>query len=93
MKAFKQKVLDVVASIPEGEILSYSEVAIRAGSPGAARAVGSILKKNYDPDIPCHRVVLKNGRPGKYNRGEETKIKRLKEEGVDLKKVKQKKQK
>jgi methylated-DNA-[protein]-cysteine S-methyltransferase len=84
MKAFKQKVLDVVASIPAGEILSYSEVASRAGSPGAARAVGSILKKNYDPDIPCHRVILKSGVAGQYNRGGSEKIRKLKKEGISF---------
>ena len=40
MKSFKERVLEVVRNIPKGEVLTYGEVASRAGSPGAARAVG-----------------------------------------------------
>ncbi len=68
---FAERVLDVVRSIPVGETLSYQEVAKRAGSPRAARAVGMIMKQNYRPDVPCHRVVRADGRPGQYNRGGE----------------------
>lgn len=66
---FKQKVLDVVKKIPKGKTLTYKQVAFRAGSPNAYRAVGSILKQNYDPLIPCHRVVKSDGTLGEYNRG------------------------
>lgn len=55
--AFTSKVLSVVGAIPKGRILSYQMVARKAGKPNAARAVGSIMKRNYDPAIPCHRVV------------------------------------
>ena len=68
-KSFKQRVLEVVRKIPKGETMTYKEVAEAAGSPRAYRAVGSILRKNYDPEIPCHRVVRSDGRPGGYNRG------------------------
>ncbi len=37
--------------------MSYQMVARKAGKPVAARAVGSIMKRNFDPAIPCHRVV------------------------------------
>ena len=60
---------EVVRAIPEGSVLTYAEVARRAGSPGAARAVGSIMSKNYDPRVPCHRVVRSDGALGDYNRG------------------------
>ncbi len=49
--------------------MSYQEVAARAGKPGAARAVGTIMKNNYLPDVPCHRVVRADGKIGEYNRG------------------------
>lgn len=54
---FTTKVLKIVGVIPRGRILSYQMVARQAGRPNAARAVGSIMKRNYDPAIPCHRVV------------------------------------
>jgi methylated-DNA-[protein]-cysteine S-methyltransferase len=79
-KTFKSKVLKVVSRIPLGKTLTYKEVAQKAGHPGAYRAVGNILKMNYDPKIPCHRVILSNGQPGKYNRGEKNKTKLLKKE-------------
>lgn len=70
---FKQKVLDVVYSIPAGTTLSYKEVAQLAGSPRAFRAVGTIMKQNHDPAIPCHRVICSNGSLGGYNGGLEKK--------------------
>lgn len=84
MKSFKQKVLAVVSKIPKGKTLTYKEVAKRAGNPRASRAVGTIMSKNYDPEIPCHRVVRSDGRPGGYNRGAEMKIRILKAEGAKL---------
>jgi len=82
MKTFRDRVLGVVAKIPRGETLTYAEVAEYAGSPKAHRAVGSILKQNYDSSIPCHRVIRSNGAIGKYNRGEERKRILLQEEKV-----------
>ncbi len=81
-KSFTQKVLEVVKKIPRGKILTYKQVAKLAGSPNASRAAGSILKKNYDPKIPCHRVIRSDGMTGEYNRGRENKIKLLKAEGA-----------
>jgi O-6-methylguanine DNA methyltransferase len=49
--------------------MTYAEVARRAGNARAARAVGNIMRANYDPTIPCHRVVRSDGAPGGYNRG------------------------
>lgn len=66
---FADKVREVVRAIPKGRTMTYGEVAAYAGSPGAARAVGSIMKRNYDPSVPCHRVVRSDGKVGEYNRG------------------------
>jgi methylated-DNA-[protein]-cysteine S-methyltransferase len=77
---FKEKVYKVVAKIPKGKTLTYGEVAEFAGSPGASRAVGNIMSHNWDPDIPCHRVVRADGKPGGYNRGRRNKVKLLKSE-------------
>lgn len=65
--SFKDLVLKVVRDIPEGKTLSYGEVARRAGSPGAARAVGMIMANNADRSVPCHRVVRADGKIGGYN--------------------------
>lgn len=78
--SFVGKVLAVVAKIPKGQTLTYKQVAQKAGHPGAHRAVGNVLNKNYDPQIPCHRVVRSDGKAGGYNRGVERKIELLKEE-------------
>lgn len=83
--SFTEKVRAVVAVIPKGRVLTYKQVAIRAGRAKAFRAVGNILNKNFDPNIPCHRVVRSDGRAGGYNRGSKIKILRLKAEGVKLK--------
>lgn len=78
--AFKDKVLEVVSKIPKGKTLTYKELAKLAGSEKAFRAVGNILNKNYNPNIPCHRVIRSDGKTGGYNRGEELKKKILKQE-------------
>ena len=67
--SFKEKVYKVVKAIPEGHTMTYQEVATAAGSPRACRAVGNVLNKNYDPQIPCHRVIRSDGTTGGYNRG------------------------
>lgn len=78
---FQNRVYNVVKKIPRGKVLTYKQVAIFAGRPKAYRAVGNILAKNFNPQIPCHRVIRSDGRVGDYNRGLEKKIKLLKKEG------------
>ena len=80
--SFTQRVLKIVSHIPRGETMTYAQVAEAAGSPGAARAVGSVMKYNYDPTIPCHRVIRSDGKLGEYNRGASKKEELLKEEGA-----------
>ncbi|MSU55844.1 MAG: MGMT family protein [Candidatus Taylorbacteria bacterium] len=69
MTSFSQKVFAVVQKIPKGKTLTYKQVAEKIGSPRAFRAVGSVLKTNFDPKIPCHRVTKSDGSLGDYNRG------------------------
>jgi len=83
---FKKRVLLVVKKIPRGKVLTYQNVARKAGFPRAYRAVGNILNKNFDPAIPCHRVVGSDGSLRGFNRGLAQKKKLLKKEGIDLKK-------
>lgn len=66
---FRENVLEIVSRIPRGSTLSYAEVARRAGNVRAARAVGAILRQNFNPHIPCHRVIRSDGSLGGYNRG------------------------
>ncbi len=80
---FTVRVRAVVARISKGKTMTYGHVAAKAGNPQAARAVGMILSRNYDPNIPCHRVVRADGKVGDYNRGGmHRKLKLLREEGA-----------
>lgn len=80
---FAERVRAIVRKIPKGKTMTYGQVAYAAGARGAARAVGSIMKNNYDDTVPCHRVVRADGKIGDYNRGgSERKWKLLEEEGA-----------
>lgn len=68
-RSFSERVYAVVAAIPSGKTMTYKQVAIKAGKPGAARAVGTLMSKNYNPKVPCHRVIRSDGKIGNYNRG------------------------
>ncbi len=82
---FAERVRDAVRQIPKGETRSYGQVAAAIGHGGAARAVGTIMRDNYDPTVPCHRVVRSDGKIGEYNRGgPEKKLALLRAEGVNL---------
>lgn len=67
MSFFSHKVIEIVKKIPKGSVLTYKEVAERAGNSRASRAVGTIMAKNADKAIPCHRVVKSDGAIGMYN--------------------------
>ena len=65
---FQRRVVRRCRQIPYGKTLSYGELAAQAGSPGAARAVGSCMAANRVPlVVPCHRVVTSAGRLGGYS--------------------------
>jgi O-6-methylguanine DNA methyltransferase len=58
LPAFDAAVYEVVRSIPPGSTLTYGDVAVLAGSPGAARAAGNAMARcPLFPAVPCHRVV------------------------------------
>jgi O-6-methylguanine DNA methyltransferase len=61
--------------------MTYRDVATRAGSPRASRAVGNILAANRNPRVPCHRVIRSDGSVGGYNRGKAKKLALLRREG------------
>jgi O-6-methylguanine DNA methyltransferase len=85
MQSFKDKVFSVVKQIKKGNIMTYKDVANRAGNIKASRAVGKILNSNKDRTIPCHRVVCSNGVVGGYNKiNGKNKMEILKKEGVPM---------
>lgn len=65
---FQRKVVSRCRRIGRGRTRSYGELAAAIGSPGAARAVGSVMAKNrYPIIIPCHRVVGSAGSLGGFS--------------------------
>jgi methylated-DNA-[protein]-cysteine S-methyltransferase len=71
---FARRVRQGLLGIPYGRTVSYGELAVSIGSPGAARAVGTACARNPLPLIvPCHRVLGAGGRIGGYSAGTELK--------------------
>jgi AraC family transcriptional regulator of adaptative response/methylated-DNA-[protein]-cysteine methyltransferase len=68
---FQIKVWQALMHIDFGRVISYKQLAIQAGYPKAARAVGSALAVNRVGFlIPCHRVIRQNGETGQYRWGD-----------------------
>ncbi len=82
--AFSRRVLTVVRRIPAGRVATYGDVAALAGRPGAARAVGNIMRGCSVRGIPCHRVVAAGGRLGGYGGCEALKHSLLTAEGITV---------
>jgi methylated-DNA-[protein]-cysteine S-methyltransferase len=82
---FVTKVLLECREVPYGAVVTYGELARRAGSEKAFRAVGNAMAANPIPIvIPCHRVVASNGRIGGFSAGIDWKRRLLTLEGVDI---------
>ena len=81
---FSNGVYEIVKKIPKGKVLTYQKVAERVDRPKAWRAVGNILAKNKNPNIPCHRVIRADGKIGGYNKGARKKIELLRKEGYSF---------
>lgn len=80
---FSARVLKETVGIPRGKVCTYSGLALRAGFPRAARAVGSVMAKNPFPlVIPCHRVVRADGTAGHFGGGAGMKKRLLGREGI-----------
>lgn len=88
MDSFKQRVIQLMSTVPDGRVTTYGDIAAHAGQVNAARIVGGIA--HYGPvDVPWHRLVnragkLANGFPG----GIEVQAELLKNEGVEVKSLK-----
>jgi len=80
---FYQSVWKEMRKVPVGKTWSYSDLAKRAGSAGAVRAVGTACSSNLIAAIvPCHRIVKSGGSLGNYSYGVEVKEWLLKHEGA-----------
>ena len=78
MTDFEEDVVAVISSLRPGDVVTYGEVAAEAGYPGAARAVGSILRKTEG--LPWWRVVGSGGRIRTPNPDEQIRL--LTDEGI-----------
>ena len=68
---FQVKVWQALLRIPQGQAVTYSDIAQYIGAPKAVRAVGSAVGRNpISYVIPCHRVLRKSGALGGYHWGE-----------------------
>lgn len=82
---FQKKVYEIVKKVPKGKTTTYKAIALQLNS--SPRAVGQALKVNpYAPIVPCHRVIMSNGKIGGYSGSNPKNIKKkiqlLKEEGI-----------
>ncbi len=89
-RALQQQALVLLRQIPKGKVTTYKAIAEALGTK-AYRAVGSAMRCNREPDkYPCFKVVKSDGSVGEYSAagGVAGKIKRLKKEGIAVKKGK-----
>ena len=83
--AFFQEIYNLVRRIPQGKVTTYGEIARELGTRDV-RKIGWALHGNKDPEVPCHRVVNKDGRlaPNFAFDGWEEQKRRLVSEGVSF---------
>ena len=81
---FRARVLAIVRRIPAGRVATYGDIALLAGAPRAARAVGTVMRRCRDPRVPCHRVIAAGGGLGGYGAFLHVKRDLLRAEGLDV---------
>jgi methylated-DNA-[protein]-cysteine S-methyltransferase len=80
---FQVRIRETVKAVPAGETRTYGEIADAAGYPGAARAVGTVMRDNpVQLAVPCHRVVASDGLGG-FGGREDLKVWLLDHEGAE----------
>ena len=82
---FNRDIWEAARDLAHGEIVTYGELAARAGHPGLARETGAALGRNPVPlVVPCHRIAAANGRTGGFSApgGVSTKLRLLDHEGA-----------
>ncbi len=78
-------VYDLLLKIPAGKVSTYGDLAKALGNPLASRQVGRILGRNPNPiKVPCHRVVMSDGKVGGYFYGADRKKELLEKEGISF---------
>jgi methylated-DNA-[protein]-cysteine S-methyltransferase len=78
-------VYDLLLKIPAGKVSTYGDLAKALGKPLASRQVGRILGRNPNPiEVPCHRVVMSDGKVGGYFNGGDRKKELLEKEGISF---------
>ena len=78
-------VYELLLKIPTGKLSTYGDLAKALGKPSASRAIGRILAKNPNPIVvPCHRVVMSDGKLGGYAYGITRKRELLEKEGISF---------
>jgi methylated-DNA-[protein]-cysteine S-methyltransferase len=80
---FQRRVWAITRDIPRGQTRTYGQVALAAGSPDAARAVGQAMARNPWPIVvPCHRVLGSDGSLTGFGGGVDMKRRMLQLEGA-----------
>lgn len=75
----------LVRQIPRGRVSTYGAVAKALGDKGYARAVGVFMHNNPDANtMPCYKIVRSDGSLGGFGLGLEDKIRRLKNDDIDV---------
>jgi methylated-DNA-[protein]-cysteine S-methyltransferase len=78
-------VYELLLKIPAGKLSTCGDLAKALGKPSASRAIGRILAKNPNPIVvPCHRVVMSDGKLGGYAYGITRKRELLEKEGISF---------
>lgn len=76
-----ERILDMVASVPRGNVATYGDIAALAGTP-SPRLVGRVLAELSDDATPWYRILRANGTPASHLVVEQ--CERLRSEGVEV---------
>jgi O-6-methylguanine DNA methyltransferase len=78
-------VYNLLLKIPAGKVSTYGDLAKALGNPLASREIGRILGRNPNPiRVPCHRIVMSDGKVGGYSYGSDRKRELLEKEGISF---------
>jgi methylated-DNA-[protein]-cysteine S-methyltransferase len=82
----EHRVYKKLLEVPKRKVTTYSELAKAVGLKNGQRSIGRMMNKNPFPVIiPCHRVILSDGKIGGYAWGEKIKTNMLSKEGIKIK--------